>query len=310
MSIIEKAAQRLEALRQAGVQVADARREPGWERSSTVTSAVASLKTPFHAPSGLEPEVVRASSAQQSRRVELDIARLAAANFLTPDAPRSELAEQYRLIKRPLLSNVRSGALERGNLIMVTSALPNEGKTFTSINLALSIATELDSRVLLIDADVRRPSVLGQLGVSSDSGLMDILEDEGRPLSDALLQTNIEKLSLLPAGTPHGHATEYLSSERLRRLLDDMRTRYADRVLIFDAPPLLPSTESRALATQVGQVVFVVAEGVTPVSSLTEAMASLANCPVVLPLLNKARTRRNIAYGAYGPYGPVEGPVA
>ncbi len=132
---------------------------------------------------------------------------------------------------------------------------------------------------------------------------MDILEDEAMPLSDVLLQTTIEKLSLLPAGTPHGHATEYLSSQRLRRLLDDMRTRYADRVLIFDAPPLLLSTESRALATQVGQVVFVVAEGITPVARVSEAMAALASCPVVLPVLNKAQTRNRATYGAYGAYG-------
>ncbi len=260
------------------------------------------------APVVLAPELgheslVRASSGAQSRRVELDIARLAAAGFLTPDAPRTELAEQFRLIKRPLLANVRSTTVARGNLIMVTSALPGEGKTFTSINLALSIAMELDSRVLLIDADVRRPSVLAQLGVANEPGLMDVLEDEATPLSDVLLQTNIEKLSLLPAGAPHGHAAEYLSSERLRRLLDDMRTRYSDRVLIFDAPPLLPSTESRALATQVGQVVFVVAEGSTPVARVAEAMTALTPCPVVLPLLNKAQTHDRAAYGAYGTYG-------
>lgn len=289
MSLIEKAAQRLEALRRAGVDVGDA-------RSPFASAGGARADAPT-------PEAVRAPSEGASRRVELDLLRLAAAGFVTPDAPRSELAEIFRLIKRPLLANAHSGKLTRGNLIMVTSALPGEGKTSTSINLALSMAMELDSRVLLVDADVVRPSVLSQLGVANDVGLMDLLEDETRPVSDVLLQTSIEKLALLPAGTAHGHATEYLSSARLRRLLDELCSRYPDRVVIFDAPPLLLSTESRALAGQVGQVVFVVAEGATPVPSVTDALATLSHCPVVLPLLNKASGRRRGAYGAYGVYG-------
>lgn len=307
MSIIEQAAKRLEALRQAGINVPSAGHAPfpdaGPDRAEAALRSVAARVTAS----------VRNVPQALSRHIEIDISRLSAAGFVTPDAPRTELADEFRAIKRPLLANARgkvgTAAVSRGNLIMVTSAVPGEGKTFTAVNLALSIAMELDSRVLLIDADVRRPTVLERLGLAPEPGLMDVLEDPSRPLSDVLLQTNIEKLSLLPAGSPHGHATEYLSSERMRRLLDEMRTRYADRILIFDAPPLLPSTESRALATQMGQVVLVVAEGLTPRASVAEALVALANCPVVLPLLNQATGLHAPAYGSYGTYGGSQAAV-
>ncbi len=162
MSIIEKAAQRLEALRQAGVDISD------MPRVSSMPTGQTHVQT--------HPEMrVRATSGAQSRRVDLDIARLAAAGFLTPDAPRTELAEEFRLLKRPLLANVRATSVARGNLIMVTSALPGEGKTFTAINLALSMAMELDSRVLLIDADVARDGGIG-------------LGDQGQSLAQGLQQ--------------------------------------------------------------------------------------------------------------------------
>lgn len=302
MSIIEEAAKRLEALRQAGIQVpGDRTAGHAGNRSNTSGPQGAAVR-----PATVVREVVPTNRTPRaiSRRIEMDIARLAASGFVTPDAPRTELAEEFRAIKRPLLANahgkVGASAVARGNLIMVTSAVPREGKTFASINLALSIAMELDSRVLLIDADVRRPSVLERLGLDSQPGLMDVLEDPARRLSDVLLQTNVEKLTLMPAGAPHGHATEFLSSERMRRLLDEMRTRYADRILIFDAPPLLPSTESRALATQMGQVVLVVAAASTSRANVSAALAALSNCPVVLPLLNMATGQRTPTYGSYG----------
>jgi receptor protein-tyrosine kinase len=301
VSIIEQAARRLEALRQAGIEVPGAVHTKATGAAADALDSDSSQGALARGGSG-----ARFASKVQSRRVEVDIARLAARGFVTPDSPRSELAEEFRTVKRPLLTNARgkvgAAAVARGNLIMVTSALPGEGKTFAAINLALSIAMELDSRVLLVDADVRRPCVLERLGLAQEPGLMDVLEDPERPLSRVLLQTNIEKLSLLPAGSPHGHATEYLSSERMRRLLDEMRTRYADRILIFDAPPLLPSTESRALATQMGQVVLVVAEGQTPRANVVEALAALTNCPIVLPMLNQATGQRLAAYGSYGSY--------
>ena len=138
------------------------------------------------------------------------------------------------------------------NLVMVTSALPSEGKTFVALNLAMSMAMELDCRVLLVDADVVAPSLPAALGIEPAKGLMDLLTDDAPRFSDVLLGTNVERLTLLLAGTPHAGAAELLASEAMARLLAEMSSRYPDRIVLFDSPPLLATSESRVLASQVG----------------------------------------------------------
>ena len=202
--------------------------------------------------------------APQSRRIELRLDELAASGIVTPNAPRSHMADQYRVIKRPLIKNAMgkgASVIPNGNLIMVTSALPGEGKSFTAINLALSIAMELDNTVMLVDADVARPSVMSVLGLETGPGLMDLVLDESIELSSVLLKTNIDKLTILPSGTPHARATELLASDAMIRLLDDMAKRYPDRIIVFDSPPLLLTTEARVLASHMGQIVVVVRAG-------------------------------------------------
>ena len=239
---------------------------------------------------------------QVSKRVEINLEALAAAGIVSPNAPRSQIADQYRVIKRPLISNAMgkgSTVIENGNLIMVTSSLPGEGKSFTAINLAISIAAELDNTVMLVDADVARPSVLRVLGLPPGPGLLDLLVDDSAELSGMLLKTNINKLSILPSGTPHERATEMLASDAMTRLLLDMGKRYSDRIIIFDSPPLLLTTESRVLATHMGQIVMVVHAEKTLRSDVQDALATIEACPVKMMVLNQART--NVA-GGYG-YG-------
>ena len=171
-----------------------------------------------------------------------------------------------------------------------------------SVNLAISLAMELDKTVLLVDADVSRPTVLNRLGLPSSPGLLDILTDPSLQVSNVLMRTNIEKLTILPSGKANGRATELLASDAMDRLLDELATRYSDRIVVFDAPPLLPSTESRALATYMGQVIVVVEADRTPQKSLNQALATIDSCPVVLPLLNKiSRSEVGAYYGYYGP---------
>jgi protein-tyrosine kinase len=241
----------------------------------------------------------------ESRLVNIDLKRLEVMGYLTPETPRARIADEFRVIKRPLLVNVQGkGAAvpERANLIMVTSSLPGEGKTFVSVNLAISLAMELDMTVLLVDADVSRPSVLQRLGLPSSAGLLDVLTDPSLQISDVLMRTNIEKLSILPSGKANGRATELLGSDSMDRLLEDLSTRYPDRIVVFDAPPLLPSTESRVLATYMGQVIVVVEADRTSQKSLEQALATIDSCPVVLPLLNKiARSEVGSYYGYYAP---------
>jgi receptor protein-tyrosine kinase len=244
-------------------------------------------------------------TAPQSRKVDIDLKRLMVRGMVTPTHPRSQIAEEYRLIKRPLLSNATATgarAIENGNLIMVTSAMPREGKSFTAINLAVSMAMELDHTVLLVDADVARPSILNRLGLRPAPGLMDVLVGEAKDLGDVLLRTNIEKLSVLPAGMPHARATEMLASDAMDNLLDQISRRYADRIVIFDSPPLLATTEARVLAAHMGQVLIVVAANETTHSTVKHALETIKSCPVRLMLLNKSRDKGVGSYYDYG-YG-------
>ena len=289
-SLIEQAAQRLKQLRQAGVPIA----------GDVVGLADTSVAAP---PKPVQAE--RADSTLSSRRVELNLRSLASAGIVTPDSPRSHIADQYRVVKRPLISNAKgkgASILNHGNLIMVTSAVAGEGKTFTAINLAISIAAELDNTVMLVDADVARPSVLRILGLPSGPGLLDLLEGKCQ-MADALFRTNIDKLTVLPSGTPHSRATELLASGAMRQLLDDMANRYPDRIIIFDSPPLLLTTESRVLATQMGQIVMVVQAEKTLQADVQHALSTIESCPVRLLLLNQARANTSGGYGySYG-YG-------
>ncbi|HET9025103.1 MAG TPA: XrtA-associated tyrosine autokinase, partial [Burkholderiaceae bacterium] len=235
----------------------------------------------------------------RSREVEIDLARLEAAGYVVAANSSSRIAEEFRIIKRPVVMNIQAAGKEmsRANMVMVTSSVPGEGKTFTAVNLALSIAMEMDKRVLLVDADVAQPSIPLRLGLSPGKGLLDLLSDPSVALADCLLRTNIEKFTILPAGTPHERSTELLASEAMSRLVAELTNRYPDRVVIFDTPPLLASSESRVLATYLGQVLFVVEADRTAQSKISEALSTIESCPVVMTVLNKARRTADAPYG-------------
>jgi protein-tyrosine kinase len=312
MSLIEQAAKRLEQLRQAGVELPE-------EQAHRVPATEAKTNKPSHDPFVAEiaitsrqseaivvaPRPVADDAPTASRnRVELDLEAISATGILVPQATRSQLADELRVIKRPLIANAmgKGGtAIQNGNLIMITSALPGEGKSFTAINLAISIAMELDNTVMLVDADVSRPSVLNMLGLPPAPGLLDVVLKNSVDISGVLLRTNIEKLSILPSGTAQARATELLASDAMIRLLEDMAGRYSDRIIIFDSPPLLLTTESRALATHMGQIVIVVNAENTAQAAVKQAVAAIETCPVKMMVLNQARQSSTDGYG-YG-YG-------
>jgi exopolysaccharide/PEP-CTERM locus tyrosine autokinase len=307
-SLIEQAAQRLEQLRQAGAAMPDGRASEPVEAPQAVKPEIPVSLAPVIAPPATidEPSPVSATriSAISSKRVELDLDALARAGIVSPTAPRSQIADQYRVIKRPLIANAMGrGAMpiSHGNLIMVTSSLSGEGKTFTAINLAMSIATELNNTVMLVDADVARPSVLQRFGLPPAPGLLDVLLGEVDDLSGALLRTNIDKFSILPSGTPHARSTELLASDAMAKLLNDMATRYPDRIIIFDSPPLLLTTEARVLASHMGQIVMVVQAEKTRQSDVQQALSTIESCPVKLLVLNQSQSGTKGGYG-YG-YG-------
>ncbi|MHA7601860.1 XrtA-associated tyrosine autokinase [Alicycliphilus sp. T452] len=307
-SSIEKAAQRLEQLRKAGVILAGDKVQPA--------ETTAQESVPGHAAHFVEGDSIEAQAATRLKSgvkaVQIDLTALGASGFVTPNTPRSATTEQYRVIKRPLLENATgkgASLVAHGNLIMVTSALPGEGKSFTAINLAMSLAMELDHTVMLVDADVTCPSVMTKLGLPPAAGLLDVLQDEKIKLSDVLLRTNVDKLTLLPAGLPHPRATELLASDAMTSLLDEMGKRYSDRIIIFDSPPLLLTTEARVLAGHMGQVVIVVQAEKTLQSQVEHALSTIESCPIKLMVLNQVRSSGLGAYGygyGYG-YGRMVG---
>jgi protein-tyrosine kinase len=313
MSIIEQATRRLQELERAGVDVPWSATGAPREASRNVSRAsapndAASAET-MVAPQADQtatssPTRRRSSLARQSKELELEMARLVNDGYLVPGTSRAELADEFRVIKRPLLANAKQGSAHwstKSNLIMLTSALPGEGKTFCAINLALSIATEVDSSVLLVDADVLRPAVLSRLGVGGEHlGLLDLLVDLELDVGEVMIKTNIPKLSLIPAGAPRIDSTELLASASMERLLGDLSDRYPERIIIFDAPPLLVTTEAKVLASRMGQILVVVDENRAHQHEVKKAFGLLKDNPVVLAVLNKSHHRpETTRYGYY-----------
>ena len=248
-------------------------------------------------------------SSGQEDVLNIPIPQLHSLGMVTQLAPRSEAAEAYRIIKRPLLMNIAGeGAVQvsHANMIMVTSALQGEGKTFSAINLAMSIAMEQDKTVLLVDADTAKASAGELCGVAPDArGLVDVLEHKDIGIADVIMQTNISNLRIIPAGHVHERSTELLASEHMRLIMNELSERYADRVVIFDSPPILLATEASVLANYMGQIVFVVAAEETSQHAIKGALQYLGQDKVVGMVLNKykANALDKLGYGHGHGYG-------
>ncbi len=253
-----------------------------------------------------------ASFAAGDGALMIPFKRLQEAGILTPTAPRSAIAEEFRTIKRPLLVNIVGDSVtppvHNGKLIMVTSALEGDGKTFCSISLALSIAMEQDKRVLFVDGDCAKGTAGALLGVPRKTpGLIDLIENRGSHPENFTLDTNMEALRVLPSGKFHPHSNELLASSRMHELILELAEEDPDRVIVFDSPPLLLTTEAAILASFMGQIVFVVSADQTPQYAVTQAIEHLAEDKMVGMVLNRARRGRNPYYYNYGyantPYG-------
>ncbi len=237
--------------------------------------------------------------------LNIDWKHLSELGFAAPGSSNSEAIEEYRNIKRPIVNNAfgkGSEGITRANLILVTSSLPGEGKTFTAINLALSIANERDKKVLLIDADVARPSVSKVLGINESPGLIEYLDGANVSFSDIIVRTSIPGLGIIPAGKLHKYSTELLSSNKMALFVEELSNRYPDRIVIFDSPPLLAATQGEVLARLVGQVILVIEAEQTLQNVVMESVEKLAACDVVLALFNKTKKNMDINYYGYG-YG-------
>jgi protein-tyrosine kinase len=322
MSIIEKAISALGkgkvGERQKSGETSQQGYVPQAEPVNTVQRAEGNKTPPNQSPSvNFQEEVTNFEVTDPNQTgtgemVKIPFKELRELGILTPAIPRSAIAEEYRTIKRPLLINISGDsvtpAIPHGNLIMVTSALEGDGKTFSAICLALSIAMERDKHVLFVDADTAKAEAGRMLGVPSTSpGLIDVLENKSARVADFTLPTNVEKLRILPAGGVHAHANELLASERMRELMLEMSDEDPTRVIVFDSPPLLLTTEAAVLASFMGQIVFVVSADMTPQYAVNQAIEHIGEEKMVGMILNRARRRINPYYYSYGygggPYG-------
>ena len=295
MSIVERA---IKKLQDAGAE------PPASRRAASVAQPDDAVEHPAAIEPGLPPP------PKPTRIVPFDLARLRSHRLMPAPSDERELAGQYRQMKRPLVARALGRGLERvprGNALVITSALPAEGKTFTAINLALSIALEQDIEVLLVDADVAKPRLTGEFGLGNERGLLDALADDDVDVESLVVGTDIPSLLLLPAGTPSSTATELLASPRMETVLEQLCELHPNRIVIFDSSPLLPTTEGRALVAWMGQVVVAVRAGSTPQQAVFEALRLIGERDNVNLVLTQAEGGgagayyySNYGYGEYG----------
>ena len=233
----------------------------------------------------------------------LDRGRLAGFGVAIPSAARSRTVEEFRLVKRNLVGawSQRDLMADRraSRLIMVTSARPGEGKTFTALNLALAFASERSVKALFVDVDTQHSTMPQILGIGGQQGIVDILAGN-LALPEVLIQTNIPNLMILPAGRGGPHVPELLSSPEMGALLDEMTQRLPDHYLIIDTPPCMASSDAAALAPLVGQIVFVVEANNTQQGEIEAALSTLSTCPRISLLLNKSDSLATEHFGSYG----------
>lgn len=281
------------------------RRAPAPQAPAPVTPVAA---TPVAAPAAApqpepRPEAPRAV-AFSGPAVSIDREHLREAGLLVPEDPVTGLLEEFRIVKRELLADARSGASALARRILVCSPHPGEGKTYCATNLAIALAAERDLEVLLVDADVVKPSVCERFGIDAEQGLMDALADPAIAPESLVIRTDIDGLFVLPAGTATSRDAEYLASARTGAMLDRLTQGAPNRILIFDTPPALAASPAAELAAHVGQALLVVRADETARASLEDAQQLLSACADIKLLLNAARYsptgRRFGTYGARG----------
>jgi protein-tyrosine kinase len=294
MSLVERALQKLQASRAAA-------QPPTPIVPVALPVLQQAISRPLQPVAAIEPVRV-----EPRRVVKIDRDALRARDLLPPLELERQIAGQYQQIKRPLVAAAAGRSptpIPNAHRIMIASALPGEGKTFTSINLALSLAMEKDTEVVLIDADVAKPHVSRLFGLQGEKGLMDLLVDRTLHAESVILPTDVPGLSLMSAGTRNEAATEFLASERMDSVAEQIGSAGGRRIVLFDSPPLLLSTESRALIHAVGQVVLVVRAEFTARQAVMDAIAALGETKPVSLILNQAEAPPSTGYYGYGSYG-------
>jgi protein-tyrosine kinase len=298
MSVLERA---LAKAKLAGDQTARTPAGAGTPQLGRVQASAASYKA------ATETVAATAAAEPPSKHIEIDRDALRRAGLLAPESQEWRILEEYRQIKRPLLAKAagRTGLpVPRGNLVAVTSAVPGEGKTFTCINLSISIARERDWRVLLVDADVAKPHVTALFGLEAQPGLLDCLRDPALAIEQCMIATDIPGLAILPAGRRDDYTDELLASERMEQIMQHLAAADPRRLVLFDTSPLLAATQAAVVAAQVAQIVVVVKAGSTTHEQVRHAIGKLDPEKAIGLVLNQAQLGADrLAYGGQYGYG-------
>jgi exopolysaccharide/PEP-CTERM locus tyrosine autokinase len=253
------------------------------------------------------PEVEHWYNGAAQPRLAIDLETLRQAGLVPAEEDERRLMEQYRHIKRPLIANINANgrgatSLLNRHLIVIASAMPGEGKTFTAINLALSMAMEKDVQVVLVDADVAKPQLTQMLRSSEAPGLLDALSDESLDIERVVLATDVPNLALVPAGRRSLQATELLASARMARIASDLVRHDRRRIVLFDSPPLLLTNESQVLTSVAGQIVVVVRAAMTPQPVVLDALELVQGEAPIYLVLNQSLRAPSGAYSYYHSY--------
>lgn len=301
-SLLERAADRfdLNSFIVKPAPIAVAPRPASRPVSAPVGAAPVAAPAPAPAVEAVQPAPPEAEAVVETVPVcfggdvhAVDREHLREQGLIVPEGSVTALLEEFRIIKRQLLLQAadlrRQKAGAKAQRILISSPHPGEGKTYCALNLALSIAAERESEVLLVDADFAKPSILSALGLPGGPGLMDALMDEKIDVADCVLATDVPGLWVLPAGDTTSHDSEYLSSSRTARVLDRLTEGASHRVVIFDSPPALAASPAAELAKYVGQAVVIVRADRTGQGALEDAISLLDGCPNVQLLLNAAQ---------------------
>jgi protein-tyrosine kinase len=301
MSLVEQA---LKKAKESGRPVALATAAPAAEAISPESAAPPSSldrETELRDPSSETTDTFRAL-----RSISIDLDALRRAGYAPPPEQDREISEQFRHIKRPLLARAFGRGMTpvaNGRVIMISSALPGEGKTFCAINLARSLCMETDYSVLLVDTDTAKPQVTRALGMLGEPGLVDALQDESIDAESLVAMTNVPKLSVIPAGRASETAAELLASARMAEVLRHLTSQqWPNRIIVLDSPPLLVTNEAKSLVDSAGQVVLVVRASATPQSAVLDAISHLREDQFVGLILNESNSVAGVGYG-YGYYG-------
>ncbi len=230
----------------------------------------------------------------EAKAIQLD-PKFAIENRIVGMLPDSPEIDFYKILR----TQIQHRTKDKGwNTIMVTSANPGEGKTLTSINLSITFAKEFNQTVLLVDSDLVRQNIHKYLGFESEQGLIDYLVDD-RPLKDFIVWPGIDKLTLISGGRTIHDSSELLGSPRMKSLIQEMKTRYPDRYVFFDVPPVLGGADAIVLAPLVDCIIMVVVEGQTSIHDIEKALQLLPQEKFLGFVLNRQKFPTRSYYYAY-----------